>query len=103
RRLIWSTACGACCIRGRSCTMNWSDIFLLCFAIGALWSFASLLLGGMHLGHSGNAHAHVHVHGIHAHGHSTAHMVGPAAGLEAWLIPAARQYIWRGSEASAIC
>jgi len=53
--------------------MNWSDIFLLCFAIGALWSFASLLLGGMHLGHSGNAHAHVHVHGIHAHGHSTTH------------------------------
>lgn len=54
--------------------MNWSDIFLLCFAIGALWSFASLLLGGMHLGHSGHGHFHGHLHGhVHGHVHPGAH------------------------------
>jgi membrane protein implicated in regulation of membrane protease activity len=62
--------------------MNWPDIFLFCFAVGALWSFASLLLGGMHLGHSGHGHFHLHGHGhgihthgngIHAHGHGQAH------------------------------
>ncbi len=55
--------------------MSWPDIFLLCFAIGSLWSFASLLLGGMHLGHSGHAHLHFHAHGhgVHAHGHSQVH------------------------------
>lgn len=40
--------------------MSWSDIFLLCFAIGVLWSIATFLLGGLHIGH-------VHVHG---HGHA---------------------------------
>ena len=55
--------------------MNWPDIFLFCFAVGALWSFASLLLGGMHLGHSGHGHLHLHAHGhgVHAHGHGHAH------------------------------
>ena len=62
--------------------MNWPDIFLLCFSIGALWSFLSVLLGGFHLGHwgshhtgFGHAHAHgpaVHGSGIHAHGHASA-------------------------------
>ncbi len=45
--------------------MRWPDIYLLCFAIGALWSLATLLLGGFHLGHSGSTHlghAHGHVH-----------------------------------------
>ncbi len=72
--------------------MNWPDIFLLCFAIGALWSFASLLLGGMHLGHSAHGHLHVHAHGVHAHGHaahghghSSAH-AGPHDGAAAsWI------------------
>lgn len=52
--------------------MNWTNIFLFCFAVGALWSLASLLLGGMHLGHSGHGHIHLHGHGhaIHAHGHA---------------------------------
>lgn len=55
--------------------MNWPDIFLFCFAVGALWSFAALLLGGMHLGHSGHGHIHVHAHGhgLHAQAHSSAH------------------------------
>ncbi len=69
--------------------MNWSDFYLLCFAVGSLWSIASLLLGGLHLGHSGPAHAgpvhdgpahlghgHMahghggHIHTGHAHGHA---------------------------------
>jgi membrane protein implicated in regulation of membrane protease activity len=43
--------------------MNWPDIYLLCFLVGALWSLATLLLGGFHLGH----HSHVHVGNGHAH------------------------------------
>lgn len=53
--------------------MSGSDVYLLCFAVGALWSLASLLLGGFHLGHSGSAHlGHAHVgHGHAGHaGHS---------------------------------
>jgi membrane protein implicated in regulation of membrane protease activity len=48
--------------------MSWTDLFLLCFVVGALWSLASLLLGGFHLGHSGTAHVG-HGHIGHAHGH----------------------------------
>ncbi len=52
--------------------MSWSDIYLLCFAIGALWSLASVLLGGFHLGHGHLGHAHApHAHGAHAHAHHT--------------------------------
>jgi membrane protein implicated in regulation of membrane protease activity len=47
--------------------MSWPDIFLLCFAVGSLWAVASLLLGGMHLGH-GHA-GHVAGHGGHGPGH----------------------------------
>jgi membrane protein implicated in regulation of membrane protease activity len=31
--------------------MKLSDLFLLCFAAGTLWSVATLLLGGLHVGH----------------------------------------------------
>lgn len=50
--------------------MKWPDIYLLCFFIGALWSLATLLLGGFHVGHHGHAHAG------HGHAHSPAH-TGP--------------------------
>jgi membrane protein implicated in regulation of membrane protease activity len=61
--------------------MSWPDIYLLCFAVGSLWSIASLLLGGLHLGHSGSAHAghthlghgHIGTHGHLGHGHPVAH------------------------------
>ena len=46
--------------------MSWSDIYLLCFAVGGLWSAASLVLGGLHLGHSGHGHLG-HTHAGHAH------------------------------------
>ena len=47
--------------------MNWSEIFLMCFAVGTLWALVSLLLGGFHFGHGGG-HAPVG----HGHGHSHA-------------------------------
>lgn len=51
--------------------MSWPDLFLLCFAVGSLWAVASLLLGGLHLGHSGSGHVSGHVGHVHAsHGHS---------------------------------
>lgn len=57
--------------------MNWPDLYLLCFFVGALWSLATLLLGGFHLGHSG---AHVgHGAGAHAHGGHGAASHGHAA------------------------
>lgn len=58
--------------------MNWPDIFLFCFAVGVLWSFASLLLGGMHLGHSGHGNLHLHAHGHGVHVHHGAHVHGQA-------------------------
>jgi membrane protein implicated in regulation of membrane protease activity len=49
--------------------MSWSDFYLLCFAIGAFWALASVLLGGLHLGHT--AHGYFHFgHGAHASAHS---------------------------------
>jgi membrane protein implicated in regulation of membrane protease activity len=48
--------------------MNSSEIYLVCFGVGTLWSVVSLLLGGMHLGHAHGGHAHT-PHG-HAHGHA---------------------------------
>jgi membrane protein implicated in regulation of membrane protease activity len=46
--------------------MTWPEIYLLCFAVGALWSVATLLLGGMHLGHGHIGHTHFG--GAHSHG-----------------------------------
>lgn len=66
--------------------MTWTNIFLFCFVVGALWSLASLLLGGMHLGHSGHGHIHLHGHGhgIHAHGHAHA-PAGHTDGAPSWI------------------
>jgi membrane protein implicated in regulation of membrane protease activity len=50
--------------------MSSSAIYLLCFAVGTLWSLAAVLLGGLHLGHSGHAPAaHTHLGHGHAHAH----------------------------------
>ena len=53
--------------------MNWPDIYLLCFAVGAIWSAAALLLGSVHLGHfhhtSGGSN-HSHLDSGHAHNHA---------------------------------
>jgi membrane protein implicated in regulation of membrane protease activity len=56
--------------------MSWSDIFLLCFAVGVLWSIATFLLGGLHIGH-----VHAHGHGGHfGHAHVGHGHAGPAHG-----------------------
>jgi len=69
--------------------MNWPDVYLLCFAVGVLWSIASLMLGGMHLGHHGHVHVgHSHAHHGQANGASghLASMINPscAAIFLAW-------------------
>ncbi len=66
--------------------MSWSDIYLLCFAVGALWALASLLLGGFHLSHS--AHGHFHAgHGPHApvHTHGAVKGALPSETTSGWI------------------
>ncbi|HLH03770.1 MAG TPA: hypothetical protein VKX25_13440 [Bryobacteraceae bacterium] len=72
--------------------MRWPDIYLLCFAIGTVWSIATVLLGGLHLGHGHAPHvhgAHVHGHGHGAHAHGTHGHTGhqPAGWLAAMVNP----------------
>ena len=55
--------------------MTWTDFYLLCFAVGALWSVAAFCLGGMHLGHGSHAHFHSG-HGHHGHVHASGHDAG---------------------------
>jgi membrane protein implicated in regulation of membrane protease activity len=66
--------------------MNWSEIYLVCFGVGTLWSLLSILLGGMHSGHGAHGHAHFgHSHiGHGAHGHAHGHG-GPSSGWANWL------------------
>ena len=50
--------------------MNWADFYLLCFAVGFVFSLLSFAMGGMHW-HPFHLHAggHAHVgHGAHGHG-----------------------------------
>ena len=70
--------------------MTWSDIFLLCFCVGALWGLVTLLLGGLHIGHGHHfhgGHAHAHAHSGHAHAHSHGSHGSGAAGRNSWLAP----------------
>lgn len=63
--------------------MTWSEFYLLCFAVGSLWAFATLLLGGLHVGHGHAPHAHVG-HGVKGHASSNhagshwAHVINPS-------------------------
>jgi membrane protein implicated in regulation of membrane protease activity len=40
--------------------MSLPDLYLLCFAVGSLWTLAAVLLGGFHFGHGGHGHGHAH-------------------------------------------
>src|SRR5579875_3087384 len=63
----------------------WPEIYLVCFCIGAMWSIASLLLGGAHIGHTGG-HGHLHVgHGHSGHAHGPA-KIGQAHATESTLL-----------------
>jgi len=54
--------------------MKLPDILLLCFAIGAIWSLATLLLGGLHFGHGHGWHVHsAHGAASSGHGHAAHH------------------------------
>jgi membrane protein implicated in regulation of membrane protease activity len=69
--------------------MSWTIIYVLSLAVGALWSVAALLLGGMHSGHSVRMSL-FHGHVGHAHSHAgagrSASMINPscAAVFLAW-------------------
>lgn len=63
--------------------MQWPDIFLLCFSLGSVWSIATLLLGGLHLGHGHGAHLHPGGHGHGGHGHASGH--AHSSQLGSWL------------------
>ena len=55
--------------------MTRPDELLLCFAVGSLWSVASLTLGGLHLGHGHSGGGHAHAQGSPSHasaGHASA-------------------------------
>lgn len=49
--------------------MKWSDLLLLCFAAGTLWTVATMLLGGLHVGHASHS-IHTATHGAHLHSHA---------------------------------
>jgi membrane protein implicated in regulation of membrane protease activity len=84
--------------------MSWPDIFLLCFAVGCLWALASLLLGGLHLGHSGTAHAAHLGHGHLGHAHAQVGHSGPECGHQAGAIKSFTQNLsWVGSMANPSC
>jgi membrane protein implicated in regulation of membrane protease activity len=68
--------------------MNWSEIYLICFGVGTLWSVVSLFLGGLHSGHGAHGHAHFG-HGAHSHGHLAHSSSGFANWLGAMLTPGA--------------
>jgi membrane protein implicated in regulation of membrane protease activity len=66
--------------------MNWSEIYLICFGVGTLWSVASLLMGGMHLGHGAHGHAHFgHGHGPASHSHGHGHSGPSSSAWASWL------------------
>jgi membrane protein implicated in regulation of membrane protease activity len=91
--------------------MSWPDIFLLCFAVGSLWALATLLLGGLHLGHSGAGRAWGHGHGAHLGHAGTAHgHVGTGLGQGGHPVGAAKcaksltgEVSWFGSMANPSC
>ena len=68
--------------------MAGSDVYLLCFAVGFLWSMASLLMGSFRVhGHAMHGHSHaIHgghgAHGGHAHAsHGGSHAQVSAGGF----------------------
>ena len=73
--------------------MNVQDMYLLCFAVGALWSFGALLLGGLHVGnlwHGQMGHGqfgHGHTHFSHGPHHGTDGFKEATTGIGALLNP----------------
>lgn len=51
--------------------MKSPEIFLYCFGIGSIWTVATALLGGLHVGHHAHHHGAHAGHGAHCHAHSS--------------------------------
>jgi membrane protein implicated in regulation of membrane protease activity len=68
--------------------MTWTDFYLVCFALGFVFSLLSFLLGGLHWHLPFHAHPHlggasVHVgHGVHMGHGSGGHAHGGGSGLD---------------------
>jgi membrane protein implicated in regulation of membrane protease activity len=82
--------------------MSWPDIFLLCFAVGSLWALASLLLGGLHLGHGHAGHVAGHAGHGGTHGH-VGHLIPQAKMARGGSSNAASEVSWFGSMANPSC
>jgi membrane protein implicated in regulation of membrane protease activity len=65
--------------------MTWADFYVICFAIGFLFSVFSFISGGLHL-HGHWPHAHMHVGGHAPGAHGGAHS-GHANSVSAQLSP----------------
>lgn len=62
--------------------MTWSDFYLICFAIGFLFSLLSFIMGGLHFhGHS------LHVHDVHFGAHHGGHAATAGHGTRAGVSP----------------
>jgi membrane protein implicated in regulation of membrane protease activity len=69
--------------------MTWADFYLICFAVGFMFSLLSFLLGGLHwhLPHFGGVHGHGgHLHLGHGagHGHVAGHVHGASHGPQSY-------------------
>ncbi len=61
--------------------MNMREVYLICFAVGVLWSVATLLLGSFHFGHlHGHLNGHHNLPGM-AKGHTSAVHSSPLAAM----------------------
>jgi membrane protein implicated in regulation of membrane protease activity len=65
--------------------MKSPEIFLYCFGIGSVWTVATALLGGLHVGHHHGGHMQ---HSGHSHGHGHAHSSALGQWLSAMVTPA---------------
>jgi len=67
----------AICMVSASKGMDWSDFYLVCFAVGFCFSFLSFVLGSLRMGHLHLPHVHGHPGGMHA---GAGHTVGQSTG-----------------------
>jgi membrane protein implicated in regulation of membrane protease activity len=64
-----------------SAKMDWSDFYLICFAVGFCFSFFSFVFGGSRFGRLHLPHFHSHAGGMHAPSASVAASHAPVAGV----------------------
>ncbi len=67
--------------------MKLPDLCLLCFAVGTVWTVATMLLGTAHLGHGHASHSAHAGHGSHAPHNCQPHSQGVGQSLAAMLNP----------------